>query len=368
MEIYLKVGGVEYKDWGMLKISLATNTVASTFSFTGYRTKENEKLFAPGVITDATVWLKRGSDEPVLLMTGVIFNQGLVAQKAPSMETIHGISKCGILATVNYPEDLYPLQREGVTGTQICKEITNYYGLGLYIKGAAIDEANKIYEMVEPKTTETIYSFLVRIFKERGVTVAHDERGYLMLYKYTNESPAKSKIIDDDSMISMKLPTNQQVMHNTCMCVTDSGVENGDEGEGSESGSVDKATVKSPFLYDNRKLNKTVELKLEDPTYENLRRYAESELAKEARNLAISFEKDGWDFRGVETPRAIARAGFYINVTAPSLYLKGETKMVLETQTFTKTAKNPQMMQGTCVLPCVYTGVLPKQSPFKQVL
>ena len=361
MEIYLEVNGVEYRDWGALTVNLATNTVASTFSFSGYRTKENEKLFAPGIINNAIVWLDDGNGKKEELLTGLIMNTGLVSQKNESLETIHGISKPGILANVDYPKELYPLQYSGASLELICKRIANHYGLKLYIKGAAILEAKKTYESVECKPTEKIYNFLVRIAKERGITVAHDNEGKLMLYKYTNQLKADVRISDEESMIKMTLPANQQVMHNTCMAISDEGLDV-EAGEDSESGEVTKVTVRSPFLYTDLKLNKTVTMKLEDPTADNLRSYASSELAKEARNFAISFEKDKWDFNG-----RIGRAGFYIDVNAPSLFLKEETKMVLETQTFTKTAKNPQMMTGTCVLPCVYTGVLPKSSPFKQI-
>ena len=42
----------------------------------------------------------------------------------------------------------------------------------------------------------------------------------------------------------------------------------------------------------------------------------------------------------------------------------GRTKMVIESMRFTKEPKSPEMLELTCVLPCVYTGILPLKSPF----
>lgn len=359
MRIYLEVDGQQFDQWSELTVVLRLNTVASTFSFTGDRTEANEHLFRPGVMHECIVWLDKDNGDREKLITGYICGKGLSSQRVKALETVSGYSRPGILNDGNMPKGLYPLQYNQANLREIAARICRYYDLELYVHPGAQADAEKRYEEVDCKPTEKIKDFLSRIAKDRGITVAHDNLGRLMLYKIVNITPARSQINEKrDPTLKISMSPTEQRLHNTCLAITDSEATDLSTGENSEVGAVEDAVVRSPFLKTDLKRNTTVVLKNIEATRENLYALAEAELAREARAFPIICSKEGWDFRN-----RIVRAGFYLKVEAESIFYK-ETKTVVETMTFTKKPKSPPMLEFTCVLPCVYTGKLPKESPF----
>lgn len=367
--IALKVAGKMYRKWSEVTVNLMANSVASSFSFKSVITKENSHLFAAGSYTECEVVMIETTDEGSILseevlITGYIINPGISLQKVPVIDEIAGMSKSGILNKAKYPKELFPYQYNNTSLTTIAKRLCDFFGIGLYVHEGAASTAAKRYATVECKPEETVYQFLVRISRERGITVAHDNRGYLMLILYTGVTPASSSISQFDPVVNMGFSPNFENVHSSCLALNDADDIAGPEGENTEIRNLETATVSSPFLPNKIKIPTTVKQTIDEEEKGNvkLRNLAEIELCEEARNFPVKINKEGWDFSGRQV-----RAGFYLDVEAPRIFLK-RTKMFVESQTFTQKAKGPEYMSLICVLPCVYTKKLPSQSPFNKTI
>jgi len=361
--------GKIYPQWDEVRVTLMANSVASTFSFKTMITKENSHLFSPGSYTKCVVVMLQvdsggNVQSEEVLITGYIVNPGISIQKVPGLNEIAGMSASGILNSARYPKDLYPLQYLNTSLTTIARELCNYYDIGLFVHGGATEAAAKLYETVECKPEETVYQFLTRIAKPRAITVAHDNRGYLMLILYSGITVASSEISQYDQIISMGMSPNMEKVHSSCLVINDNDDVSAVEGENSEIRDLESIVVNSPFLPKGINIPTTVQIKTDDAEKGNvkLKKLGEIELSEEARNFPVTIKKEGWDF-----DKRQVRAGFYLDVEAPSIFLT-ETKMFIETQTFTQRAKGPKFMTLSCVLPCVYTKRLPKRSPFNKTI
>lgn len=367
--IVLKVNGKSYDKWADIDINLKLNSVVSTFDLTAFSEDDTKDLFNPFSYTECEVWIidaDKGINEK--LITGFLVNPAVSIQKVPKMSRVTGMSKTGILVNTSMPLELYPLQRENISLAEICREISDFFNLKLTIHPGAQDQAAKKYKEIKCTESETIYAFLARIAKERGITIAHDNEGALFIYRIINVTPATSRISEEDNEISMYMACNGQGMHTEITVIKDTDADSSDkEGiEATENVSNDY-TVRSPFLsYINVtrgnitkqvKLPKTV--KMSNSNSESAESYAKFLMCNEARNFPLIISKPDWDFEG-----RIVRSGFYLIADAPTLDINNE-KFVVEDMKFSKTAKTPEILTFTCLLPCVYTGVLPYTYPYK---
>lgn len=368
--IVLKQNGKEFRKWSTVDVNLNLNTVMSTFDLTAYRDENNKDLFSPFPHTECEIWLideERGINEK--LISGVINNTAVSIQKKPRMSRVTGMSKTGIIVKASMPHELYPLQWSDVSVADIATLICDSFNLKLRIHPGAQDQAYlKFEEKVECATTETVYQFLSRICAERGITVSHDNEGRLLLYRILNVIPATSTIRETDNTVSVSIASNGQNMHTEVTVLKNAKVNpNEPEGENSENDVVNSYTAYSPFLrhvpmtrdgiVKNVKVPLTVKVKEDDS--QSLELLANSIICKEARNFPIQIAKEGWDFEG-----RIVRAGFFLILDAPSLDINDE-KFVVESMTFTKKAREPEQLNATLLLPCVYTGVIPNSVPYK---
>ena len=131
-----------------------------------------------------------------------------------------------------------------------------------------------------------------------------------------------------------------------------------EEGDGFKQNLIQSHTEQSPFVK-TKYLPTTAVMKKGD--LGTIRDYAKTILAKEAAYMPVTISKEGWDFNG-----RIVRAGFFLEVEAPEILVE-DTKFVVNSMSFTKDAKGVERLTATCILPCVYTGVLPSKSPYKNV-
>lgn len=340
------------KNFAQVSVTLSLDTVASTFSVDGYldlNDSQISKLFKPFTYNDVDVWFK---DEELRinekLITGTILNPGLSVQKNIRLTNISGYSKTGILEDVTIPPDLYPLQTDNLGLDAITKKFTDRFGLQLKIFDNAKEDAAKIFTQVKARPTERIKQYISGIARNRNITVAHDNLGRLLLYKVENKNPPFVRIHEDDQTLKISIRPNGQGVNSHITVLKQASTNDSNAGE---------ATIKSPFVPNG------VDRPLVDVlSYgENIdaQKMAEGIACRQAKAFPITIEKEGWTIQG-----KLIRSGFYIEVTAPSIFLK-TTKLIVQRITFRSDPKSGKKMTITAVLPCVYTGVLPKKSPFK---
>lgn len=326
--IRLRLNGKWYEHFNNIDITLSLNTVASTFKFSGFN-----KWFDILKYDDCEVYFDNER-----IISGTILNPAFKYQKKPTLLALSGYSKTGILEDSNYPISLYPTQFDGLNLMEITQKITNYFRLKLKVYENALKEVSIPFEKVSIDTNDTIKSFLSRLADQRGLILAHDNYGRLLLYKV--EAKTKPQIsLNISDALSVDFTPNAQGFHSEITVLKQSTLSN-NNGE--------QTTVKSPWIYGiNRPSTKT----LSDG--DQLEDWANKLMCSEARNFALKLTYEG---------HINVRSGFYITFEATQILTK-PTKFIIETVQFLATKKSKTTTMNI-VLPCVYTGILPSKSPF----
>jgi prophage tail gpP-like protein len=353
LQIVLIVDKKEFTHFSNVDVNLKLDSVASSFSFDGYFDIQDrilEKLFKPLSYLPCEVWAKdldNGINEK--LITGTILNQALSIQRNKQLTGVSGYSKTGVFEDCNIPISSYPLQFDGLGLDKIAKKLCDDFNIQLKIFDNARKDAAKPFELTKAQPTESIKQFLSNIAMNRNITVAHDNFGRLLLYKVEGKVPPKFKINENDiGVISVSINPNGQRVHSDITVIKQASTKNQNEGQ---------TTITSPFVEPGVKRPKVQIFQHGAQTDTKLA--ATQMVCTEAKNFPITIELEGWTFQN-----KIARAGFYIELTAPSIFLE-TTKLVLQNVQFSLNPEKGKTMTLTAVLPCVYTGVLPKKSPFK---
>ena len=207
--IKLKVNDKWFDKWLNVSVHLSLNKAASTFTLQAHKNKYNRFLFEPFSFLECEVWNvdeAKGINEQ--LITGYITNQTLTSKKEITVDTISGYTRTGILYQNNMPKEINSYQWSNMTLRNICLLICNKYNIGLHVHGGVGEDADIQLEKIEYKENETIYQFLSRIAKMVNITVAHDEKGRLFLYKILNIIDATSEVTSLDKYESMELVCN----------------------------------------------------------------------------------------------------------------------------------------------------------------
>jgi prophage tail gpP-like protein len=327
-KIRLKLNGKWFENFTTINVSLKLNTVASTFSFTGFK-----EFFDILKYDDCQVYF---DDE--LLITGTVLNPSFKYTKKPTLLGLSGYSKTGILEDVSYPVELYPLQFDNLSLKEITQKITNHFGLKLIVFDNAKSLANQPFDKVSANVGETVKSFLSKLCNQRGIILAHDNYSRLLLYRVLAKVKPKLNLNIEDALNATFQP-NAQAIHSDVTVIRQAK---------KDDDNVQQVTVKSPFISNiKRPLVKV----LEDGN--ELTETANKLVSTEARAFGLKLTYQG--FLNV-------RSGFYITLDAP--ILKKRTKFIIESVTF-KANKKEKTTDLNIVLPCVYTGDLPGSTPFK---
>lgn len=348
--IVLKVNGRNFSHFQKLEVSLGIDTIASTFNFNGFfeiSDTELKKIFRPFSYTSCQVWfIDEDNGIKERLITGILLNPALSEQRQIRLTGISGYSQTGIFEDVNIPMDLYPLQIDGLGLDKIAKKFCDYFNIPLYIYDNAKEDCAKVLEKVKAEPSQTIKDFLSKIASDRNITITHDNLGQLVLYKILNKTAPKISIDESDQkVISIAINPNGQGMHNPITVMKQSSTDSQNEGI---------TTINSPFI---DYIRPHVEV-MENGSEIDTEKKANAIACREAKNFPITIELEGWTFNN-----KIVRAGFYIELTAPSIFLD-TTKLVLQRVTFKTDPQKGNTQTLEAVMPCVYTGELPSKSPF----
>lgn len=349
--IELRISGKTFKYFTNVDVSLGIDTIASTFSFSGYFNIDDQdlkKIFKPYSYLPCEVWfIDIENDIKEKLITGTILNPALSIQRQKRLTGLSGYSKPGIFQDINIPLELYPLQMDGLGISQIAQRICDHFGIQLFIFNNAKEDAAKPLEKVKAQPSETIKDFLSKLCRDRNMTLTHDNLGRLLIYKILNATAPKIKIDENDiGVISVSMTPSGQGVHSSITVMKQSSTDNQNEGV---------STIQSPFVSNqNRPLVKM----LPNGDGQDAEKFAKAIATAEAKAFPITIELEGWTFQN-----KIVRAGFYIELTAPSIFIQ-TTKLVIQRINFKSDPKKGRTQSIIAVLPCVYTGELPTKNPF----
>lgn len=350
--IELRIKGKKFNFFSSVDVNLKIDSIASTFKFNGFfdiSDVELKDIFKPFTYADCQVWfIDQGKGINERLITGTILNPALSLQRQKRLTGVSGYSRTGLFEDINLPVELYPLQFDGLSLKQISEQICNFFNIPLLIFDNAKEDAAKPFELVKAEPSQTIKDFLSKMARDRNITITHDNFGRLLLYKILDITPPKIKINETDSgVVSISVSPSAQGVHSSITIINQASTTDQNEGQ---------TTVQSPFMQNqNRPLVKM----LTHGTGTDTKEAANAIASAEAKSFPITIELEGWTFQD-----KIVRAGFYIELTAPSIFID-TTKLVLQSVNFKEDPKTGKTQTLIAILPCVYTGKLPTKNPFK---
>lgn len=327
--------------WNKFRLTLRYDSMASSFSFTGFFNPENSEhkdLYCIGHYHIATV---EHNDE--LLLTGYLLNEGFIDDRKFEPVTLAGYSLPGVLEDCEIPTSV-PLQSDGLSLREIAQKVIAPFGIKVKIDPSVSALMEKVYDKSEAKETETIKQYLTKLATQRNIIISHDVNGNIL---FTKSKPKQLPIlhygeIGGAPFTNMQLAFNGQGMHSHITVIKQTDKDGGNVGE---------STIRNPYVpYVYRP--KTVIQNSGDDN--DTAQAARNILSSELRNLTLKITTDRWEIDG-----KIIKPNNLITVINPKVYLYKKSTWFIESIDYE--GDNKQTVATlNCVLPEVYSGEVPK--------
>jgi len=267
------VNDSEYKDFASYTIKLKFDSIASSFSFDGKTDFFGSILDYPPVqVID---------EDKGLLLTGNILFPDLVVTPKPELKSVSGYSKTGKLQDVSIPIDLYPLQFDNLSLTQITDKILSYFDIGYKIDSAVQSEMNKSFEKINDNPGGSPSRFINKLASQRNILLSHNERGELVFTRLNPQRLTPVMTIDqtDTGIKQMKLTVDSRAMHSSITVMRQASKDNPDAGE---------ATIYNPYVDKSEKRPKVQTSQSGDIF--DVEKAARNELSKELAGIKLTIE------------------------------------------------------------------------------
>ena len=216
-EITVLINGKTYRVWETAEITRSFDVIADTFALTGPWDPSNpddRETFRPFSYKPFSLYI--GGER---VMQGTVLNNNPESAANQNSIAISGYTTAGILADVMLPPTLYPFETDGLNLLQIAQKMSSPYGVTVISQddtgapfGGIITDVNLLVdptknrlalgkaeitytegEKVDIGPVEKIYTFLIKLARQRGLVISSDTLGRLLLQTPTNE-PAQDTI------------------------------------------------------------------------------------------------------------------------------------------------------------------------------
>jgi prophage tail gpP-like protein len=309
-------------------------------------------------------YLKEGDD---LLMTGYILSQGFTDAPQQELVSIEGYSLTGVLEDSQIPtgtatswftpmkgyakkviNKVWPgaLQSNNLSLKEIIEKHLNPFDLKYVVDDSVAADADKKYDEVTAKESQTIKSYLCELAAQKNIVLTDDEFGRLLL---TRPKPNQTPIFHferGDKQIpgtKMRLVFNGQGMHSHIRVV-----QQQDE---DESIPASEEQIENPYVPLVFRPHLSVQ---NSGNSDDTKQSAKNILSKELKNVTLTIETDRWHVNG-----KLFKPGQIISVTNPYVYLYKKSNWFIEEVILRGDAKQ-KVATLKCVLPCVYDGTTPQ--------
>jgi prophage tail gpP-like protein len=230
-KITLKIGNQEFYSFNKFTVGLNYNGVASVFSFDGYfkpADKDQRKLFMPLSYADCQVLF---DGNPIL--TGTILNINTSANPEPTLNSISGYSKTGVLEDCEVPLGENSLQSDNLNLKEIAEQLLQPFGLKLVIDSviqdvntlypengedtegqSALDGVeNDNYAQQNAKETETIKDYLSKLCIEKNIILTHNALGNLVFTRVKSDKKSIATYTENKPSTKISLAVDGQKIH-----------------------------------------------------------------------------------------------------------------------------------------------------------
>lgn len=337
--ISLKVAGKNIERFNDVQISLKYDSVASTFSFVYWFDPFNNELKdlnTFGNYTDAVVLY---NNEPII--TGQIINYSHEDSSVKVLSQISGYSTPGVLEDCEIPTTNYPLQTNGKSLANICKDLCRPFKINVIIDADVANSANKAIDTSAADPSQTIKAYLAQLASQRNIILSHDNLGNLLL---TRAKAKSNPIFQIDSggfgITGMSLVFPGQSMHSEITAIKQVGANGGNAGQSS---------VSNPFV-DKFRPKIVIQSSGDDNTTSSVAKQA---LANEISGIVLNISFSSWEYNEI-----LLQPNKIISVKNTEIGLPNVTKWFIEEVTLSGNQES-QTAQIKCVLPESHNGQKP---------
>lgn len=371
----IKIEDVVFNNFTDLRMTIRYDSLVSDFTFS--------VLYDPNNATHRRIFKPLGyqpiviSDGNQRLLTGTVLNIEFEDSPTPTLVTLSGYSKTGVLEDCQIPLE-EPLQWATSNLKEITEKLISPFGLKLVIDPLIEKYVNVNYEIMEAKETQTIKDFLAKIASQKHVILTHDEFGNVRYTKAkvgsettTDETLTNVKVTPVSAEVSgapdynaqrivtvdykpvytfsgsdpdtkMKLTCNGQEMHSTITAMK--------QGDPTGTQEVLDATIVNPYVTSVYRPNVSVQ---SASTGADAPITARNILSDELKNISLSIETKSW-YLGSK----IARVNSLVNVVSNRLFLFKRTLFFIREITYSGDEEK-QIATLNCVIPDVFTDGQP---------
>ena len=151
------------------------NSIADSFSFSG------QKDFLPDILSYADCEILDENDQ--VIITGTIVNQNFELDSNPTLISVSGYSKPGVLEDCTIPISLYPLQSDNLSLKQIADKVLQPFGVKYKYTANITTEFNKKFKKTNAEPSQQIKGYLNQLASQRGIILTHNAKGELLFTK-----------------------------------------------------------------------------------------------------------------------------------------------------------------------------------------
>jgi len=196
-DVTIIIDEVIFPNFSGFNLKLSMDKVADEFNFFTVWNPDNPELrktFVPYKYNNVEVFI--GGK---LKLTGNLINLGPVSETSSRTLNVSGYSKSGILNDCNVPVSAYPLAFKSLTLIEIAKTLTQPFNITVTDETAD----SFVFEEVDLKPTDQVYSFLAKLCKKRGSLLTSLPNGNLVIQKSTTEKATISLVEGAPNILGM---------------------------------------------------------------------------------------------------------------------------------------------------------------------
>ncbi len=336
---------VEFFD--KIDLTLRYDALANDYSFTFYFNPNNEQH---KVFTQVGKYqLVRLYHNGELLTTGFVLKQGFSNSATKELVSFSGYSVPGVLEDSQIPPTAYPLQSDGLNLRQIAEKLLRPFHLKIEIDPSVSVQMNKVYPKTTASETESVKDYLTSLATQRDIVITSTPNGRVLFTKAkTNQNPI---LHFEKDMVgtNYSLSFNGQGMHSEIHVLKQASKDGGNAGQ---------YKILNPYVPVSTTAFRPKVITQSSGDDNDTKKVAENELARELKNIVLTINTDRWEIDG-----KIIKPNNLITITDPDLFLYKKTKFFIESIQFSGN-NTVQTATLTCVLPEVYSNVVPKSNIF----
>lgn len=333
----IKINNRFFQHFSNLKLNLSLDKFASTFSFDSRFDNQNplhQEIFRPLSYPKVEIF----TNEDRLLITGTIVNNSFNSQKTDELINVSGYSKSGILEDVSIPLDLYPLEKNNQSLSEISSQLISYFGLRQIIDTNVSNEMNSVYEKVTAEPSDSVGGFLSKLASQKNVIIGHTIRGDVYYFKaLLNTKPVR--FYNQSNVINANISIDGRGFHSQINVIRQPSANN--------SGVSTVDTVNNSLVSQRRSVTKV----LSSGEDTDVSKAANNVLAAELKSIKLSFSLPKIDYD--------LKCGQLIEFQNPDLYIYKRNVFVISEINYEEKQQS-DTMNLSCLIPEAFTGDSPK--------